>query len=693
MPLTFDHAWVVSVLGKISDQGAPNFEAAVAPVIPAIVELLKDFDSDVRSSASLVLVKFSEQEEFLPLVRVAICVAVDFSDKTHSTLPKSPSIPLQRTPIPSFFPSHSDRPRGNLVNVLDIRDIFALPTCRLSSTVDLLHSTDCLLRHEAIRVIQYATITSPNFSLALCRFDLRAKRKVLSDNSGHCSAYVWYVDQLPVNRQDSWTSRRFWNRITHAIADIVELLKDSSWGVHLSALSVPGKVSEQAEFRAAIAGVIPAIVKLLMDSGSGVRSSAVSVLGKVSEQAEFRATIAGVIPPIVKLLMDSGPGVRSSAVSVLGKVSEQAEFRAAIAPFIPAIVQPLKDYASASDVRSSAVSVLGQVSEKGAVCDNGMGIPLTFDESRISSGHWGVIPAIVELLKDSDSDVRSRAVSVLGKVSEQAEFRAAIEPVRLSALSVLGKVSEQAEFRATIAPVIPAIVKLLKDSDDNIRSSAVSVLSWGWFQSTIRSEFRPAIADVIPAIVEMRSIGLGEGFRAMCAGFRVAIAAVIPAIVELLNDFDDNFRSSAVLVLEKVSDQSKVRSEFRAAIEPVIPAIVALLKESDSDVRESAVSILENVSEQAEFRAAIAGVIPAIVALLKVSDSDVRESAVSVLGKVSEQAEFQAAIEPVIPAIVALLKESDSDIRERTVSVLGKVSEQAEFRAAIVVSFLPFLDC
>ncbi|KAF8521606.1 hypothetical protein BU17DRAFT_87839 [Hysterangium stoloniferum] len=90
--------------------------------------------------------------------------------------------------------------------------------------------------------------------------------------------------------------------------------------------------------------------------------------------------------------------------------------------------------------------------------------------ARFSTGIAGAIPAIVELLKDSDSDVRSSAVSVLGKVSEQAEFRAAIVlvipaivellsnwswDVQLNAVLVLGKVSEQAEFRVAIVPVIP----------------------------------------------------------------------------------------------------------------------------------------------------------------------------------------------------------------------------------------------
>ncbi|KAF8527151.1 armadillo-type protein [Hysterangium stoloniferum] len=240
----------------------------------------------------------------------------------------------------------------------------------------------------------------------------------------------------------------------------------------------------------------------------------------------------------------------------------------------------------------------------------------------------GVIPTIVELLKHFDFDIRSRVVSVLGKVSEQAKFRAAIPlvipaivkllqdfscSIQLSALLVLGKVSEQARFQVTIRGFIPAIVELLKHSDFNVQSSAVSVL----------------------------------GMVSEQAEFRATIASVIPDIIALLKDSDS--------------------AEFRAATAPVISAIDELLKDSDSDFRSSAVSSIGpgegfrasigpgKVVEQAEFRGAIV---------------------VSVLGNVSEQAEFQAAIRPGIPDIVALLKGSDCSIQSSTVSTLAKFLEQ-----------------
>ncbi|KAF8523383.1 armadillo-type protein [Hysterangium stoloniferum] len=316
----------VSVLGKMSEQA--EFRAAIAPDIPTIVALLKDSDNNVRSSASSARVKFSEQEEFLPLVRAAICAAVGLSDKTQPTLPESLSIPLQRIPTPSSFPSRSDRFRDNPANVPHIRDLSGLPTRRLSSAVDLLHSTDCISRHEAIPIIHCVTITAWNFSLPLSRFDLR-------EQTGKF-ALIPMVDALHI-------FDAFGTAITRAIFKNVALLKDSDSDVRSSAVSVLGKFSEQAEFRAAIAGVIPAIVALLKDSPWCVRSSSVWVLGKVSEQAEFRAAIASAIPDIVALLKDSDSDVRSSSVLVLGKVSEKAEFRPAIAAVIPAIVALLKD--------------------------------------------------------------------------------------------------------------------------------------------------------------------------------------------------------------------------------------------------------------------------------------------------------------------------------------------------------------
>ncbi|KAF8513649.1 hypothetical protein BU17DRAFT_68699 [Hysterangium stoloniferum] len=55
------------------------------------------------------------------------------------------------------------------------------------------------------------------------------------------------------------------------------------------------------------------------------------------------------------------------------------------------------------------------------------------------------------------------------------------------------------EFRAAIASAIPDIIALLKDPDEDVRSSAVSELA----KFSEQAEFRPAIARLIPDIVAL----------------------------------------------------------------------------------------------------------------------------------------------------------------------------------------------
>ncbi|KAF8519796.1 armadillo-type protein [Hysterangium stoloniferum] len=121
-------------------------------------------------------------------------------------------------------------------------------------------------------------------------------------------------------------------------------------------------------------------------------------------------------------------------------------------------------------------------------------------------------------------------------------------------LSVLGKVLEQAKFRAAIAGVIPTIVELLNNSSWCVQLSVVSVLG-----------------------------NVSEQVE-----FRTAIAPVIPAIVELLRDSNDNVRSRVLSILGKVSEQA----EFRTAIKPVIPAIVALLEDTYFHIQTQVVDLL-----------------------------------------------------------------------------------------------------
>ncbi|KAF8530183.1 hypothetical protein BU17DRAFT_78791 [Hysterangium stoloniferum] len=86
------------------------------------------------------------------------------------------------------------------------------------------------------------------------------------------------------------------------------------------------------------------------------------------------------------------------------------------------------------------------------------------DETEFRAAIEGVITAIVALLKESNFDVRSSAVSILGTMSEQGapNFESPLGD------SVIPEECFRARSGAAIVPAIPNIVALLKDSDSDI---------------------------------------------------------------------------------------------------------------------------------------------------------------------------------------------------------------------------------
>ena len=123
--------------------------------------------------------------------------------------------------------------------------------------------------------------------------------------------------------------------------------------------------------------------------------------------------------------------------------------------FVPALIELFKN--SDPDVRRSAADVLG---EMGAAAKES-------------------VPALIELLKDSDPFVRGNAVDALGKIGAAAkesvpaliELLKDSDPfVRLSAADALGKMGAAAKES------VPALIELFKDSDPFVRGNAADAL-------------------------------------------------------------------------------------------------------------------------------------------------------------------------------------------------------------------------
>ncbi|WP_236143100.1 HEAT repeat domain-containing protein [Nostoc sp. CMAA1605] len=275
------------------------------------------------------------------------------------------------------------------------------------------------------------------------------------------------------------------------------------------------------------------------------------------------------------------------------------------------------------------------------------------------------IPSLLELLKDSESIVRSFAAFALGKIGAEVAIPNLLELlkdsesiVRSCATFALGEIG---------AAAIPSLLELLKDSESIVRSSAAFALS-------------KIGADAIPSLLELLkdSESIVRSSAANALG-QIGAVAAISGLLELLKDSKPNVRSSAANALGQIGaevaiphlielikdSESDVRSSAASALgkigaEVAIPHLIELIKDSESDVRSSAASALGKIDAEVA--------IPHLIELIKDSESDVRSSAASALGKIDA--------EVAIPHLIELIKDSESDVRSSAASALGKIDAE-----------------
>jgi HEAT repeat protein len=153
------------------------------------------------------------------------------------------------------------------------------------------------------------------------------------------------------------------------------------------------------------------------------------------------------------------------------------------------------------------------------------------------------VPKLVQLLKDSDWNIRSAAAYALGQM--------------------------QAKEHA------PKLVQLLKDSEQNVRYSAAQAL--GQMQA---KEQAPKLVQLLKDSDSSVRYAAAEALGQMQAKEHA------PKLVQLLKDSDPNIRSAAAKALGQMQAKEQV------------PKLVDLLKDSDFSVRYAAAEALPKLGQQ-----------------------------------------------------------------------------------------------
>lgn len=403
-----------------------------------------------------------------------------------------------------------------------------------------------------------------------------------------------------------------------AVAPVAKLIGSGNASERYYAIWTLGWIGPPAKATA------PQIIEALADKDEAVRRKAAFTLGRIAPEPKVAT------PPLIKLLADPSKDVRQAASDSLGKFGP-----AAVSPLIEA----LKD--DAPMIRIEAARALGNIGS-----DAKDAIPalktLFLTDAKASSDAGAAlakigkasIPALTDALKSDKTDIRARAVKMLGVIGADAV------PVLVDALADAHvdvrqhAAQELAPLRISDKLVVLALAHAVHDPDQTVRLHALRALQMlGAGAKLAAPKLIAALKDSDgPNRVQILTVlqGLGETEH------------IVPVAADLLKDKSVPIRLSAVNLLSTQGN-------------PALPHLIAALKDEDVSVRTAAVIGIQRIPGD------IKEALPALVTLLKEGTPFQRRSAVTALGRVGEQA---------LPTLLECLKDGENSVRSAAVLAL-----------------------
>ncbi len=402
----------LSALGSIGD------ERALKPLLIC----LRDVDAEVRREAVKALRYFDSDRAIGPIIIASNDSDVGVRREAITTLG---SLMKQERTIRKSSVERKRLAIAPLIRVLEDED----PVVRQEAVRALGFSESYRACIPVTRVLR-DTIKEVRQEAAAALGLLRDKRavgpliKVLKDNNEDASVRAEAV--MSLNRLESKV----------AMGPLLKALKDEDSKIRQKATSVfvalfegnKGRILKKEQ-------AIEPLLEALDDGDPLVRKGAVNALGLIRD----RQAVHGVI----RLLTDEDEGVRQMAVKALGYIGGGEA--------IPCVVKALED--EDCDVRKEAIKTL------------------------CTSGNNKVLPYLMSAVNDNNAEVRKQVVISMGTFRDKKAVEVLLkiirnenedQYVRLSAFSSLNKIGKD------IDPKI--LIDLLKNSNCEIRKEAVLAL-------------------------------------------------------------------------------------------------------------------------------------------------------------------------------------------------------------------------
>lgn len=214
--------------------------------------------------------------------------------------------------------------------------------------------------------------------------------------------------------------------------------------------------------------------------------------------------------------------------------------------------------------------------------------------------------------------------------------------------------------------VVAALTEALKDSDKEVRESALHALVQlrdpGIFEPLVQ-----ALKDASPDVRENAAFGLGQlrdkraiaplsaALKDSAAGVREqAVFALgqlrdpgsVDALIMALRDASANVREQAAFALGQIRDERAVQ------------ALIAAITDAGANVREQVVFALGQLRSRAA--------VDALIGATKDADAEVRQQAAFALGQIGDPR--------AIDALTAALKDASAEVRQQAAFALGQLA-------------------
>jgi HEAT repeat protein len=214
-----------------------------------------------------------------------------------------------------------------------------------------------------------------------------------------------------------------------------------------------------------------------------------------------------------------------------------------------------------------------------------------------------VVQALTEALKDSDAEVRKSAMQALARFRVPAAYDAFVAGLKDSDADV----RQQAAFALSQlrdGRATDPLIGALKDSDADVRRQAAFALS------QLRD---PRAVPSLTSALKDQSDDVRE--QAIFALSQIRDVSAVSALTTALSDPKANVRQQAAFALSQIGD------------EKAVPPLVEALKDKDAEVRQQAAFALSQIGD--------ASAIEPLTALLKDPASEVRQQAIFALSQLA----------------------------------------------------------